>query len=480
LQPLYVAGEWRRTEVVREVVNPFTNQVVSRVCQASAQDIEDAIVAATTAFQATRLLPAYERAAILQTIARGVEAQRSEFARLITLETGKPISLSLGEVDRSIFTFVVASEEAKRADGSVLPLDMNAQSVGRFGLVQRFPLGPIAAISPFNFPLNLVAHKVAPALAAGNTVVLKPSSNAPSVALALAKVIASSELPKGSFSVLPCLASEAEQLVVDERVKLLSFTGSPAIGWPLKAKAGKKKVVLELGGNAGVIVEADADLDMAVSRIVIGGFANAGQSCISVQRILVQERVYDEFTQRFLKSVEAIAVGDPDDEKTLVGPMISLSAAEEAERWIQEAVGMGARIACGGKRMGAVLHPTVMYDVPGAARVNCKEVFAPVVTVAPFSEFKDAVSRVNDSRYGLQAGVFTNDFQKVLFAYNMLEVGGVVVNDVPTFRIDHMPYGGVKDSGFGREGIRYAMEEMTEMKLLVVNPSYNAAKTSSF
>jgi acyl-CoA reductase-like NAD-dependent aldehyde dehydrogenase len=475
----YTGGTWRESPNIRGVVNPFNEAVVSQVCQASAQDIEEAIASAGPAFQTMRGLSACERATILKAIADGIESRRDEFARLITLETGKPISLARSEVERSVFTFVVASEEATRIEGSMLPLDLNAQSVGRFGLVQRFPIGPIAAITPFNFPLNLVAHKVAPAFAVGNPVLLKPSSSAPSVALLLAEVASRTALPAGGLNVLPCLAGEAEQLVVDERIKLVSFTGSPAVGWPLKSRVGKKKVVLELGGNAGVIVGEDADLELAISKIVSGGFANAGQSCISVQRVFVHRSAFDEFNRRLMIAVQKIVVGDPFDERTLVGPMITQSAAMDAERWIAEAVSMGARVCCGGTRSGAVLSPTVLRDVPPEARVNCNEVFAPIVTVAVFDEFEEAIAQVNNSRYGLQAGLFTNDFHDILEAFRMLDVGGVVVNDVPTYRIDHMPYGGVKDSGFGREGIRYAMEEMTEMKLLAVNPSYNTSRPSS-
>jgi glyceraldehyde-3-phosphate dehydrogenase (NADP+) len=388
---------------------------------------------------------------------------------MITEETGKPVSLSRSEVDRSIFTFSVAAEEARRIEGTVLPLDLNAGSNGRFALVRRFPIGPVGAITPFNFPLNLVSHKVAPAIAVGNSIVLKPSSSAPLTALLLAEIVDESSLPKGGFNVTPCLGSEAAQLYTDERIKLITFTGSPATGWPVKSQAGKKRVVLELGGNAGVIVEADADLELALSKILAGGFANAGQSCISVQRVYIHTSIWRDFLPKLVRGAKEIPMGDPWKETTVVGPMITEHAAKQVEEWIADAVAGGARILCGGKRQGAMFEPTILADVRPDMKVSSGEVFAPVVTVEEYKTFADAIARVNDSEFGLQAGVFTRDIQSVFKAYGELEVGGVVVNDAPTYRVDHMPYGGVKDSGFGREGVRYAMEEMTELKLLAVN-----------
>jgi glyceraldehyde-3-phosphate dehydrogenase (NADP+) len=415
-------------------------------------------------------LASYQRADALYAIAQGIRVRKEELASMITGETGKPIALSRGEVDRSEFTFRTAAEEAGRIYGEVLPLDMNAASAERFALVKRFPIGPIAAITPFNFPLNLVAHKLAPAFATGNPVVLKPSSNAPGTSLLLAEIILKSGLPKEMLSVLPCSGAEGGQLVEDERVALVTFTGSPAIGWLLKSRAGRKRVTLELGGNAGVIVDKGADLGLAVGRVVAGGFANAGQSCISVQRVFVHQEHAKEFFGLLIAQVTALAVGDPWNASTVVGPMITLQAAEQAEAWISEAVAGGAHVVCGGSRNGAVLDPTVLTDVRTDMKVSCQEVFAPIVTVDTFAEFDDALARVNDSLYGLQAGVFTPDLRHMLRAFEELEVGGVIVNDVPTYRIDHMPYGGVKNSGFGREGVRYAMEEMTERKLLAINP----------
>ena len=464
-----VAGEWKSSENKRPVHNPYTKELVGEVFQASSKDIGDAIHAATAAFQTTRNLPAYRRADILRTIADAIGERRDSFAECMTAETGKPISFSRAEVDRAVFTFTIASEEAKRIDGSVLPLDLAGHSENRLGIVRRFALGPIGAITPFNFPLNLVSHKVAPAIASGNTIVLKPSSNAPLTALLLAEVIHNTALPKGAFSVAPCDSNEIDQLITSEAIKLISFTGSPAVGWGIKNKAGKKRVVLELGGNAGVIVDKDGDSEYALQRIVQGSYGNAGQSCIAVQRIFVHEAVFEGFLSRFLAATKNVVVGDPTNEATVVGPMITEEAARKAEQWVKEAVTAGARLLCGGKRNGAVLEPTILTDVKRHMKVSCEEVFAPVVTIEPFTSFEHAVKAVNDSAYGLQAGVFSNSFNNVMFAYRELEVGGVIINDFPTYRIDHMPYGGVKNSGFGREGIRYAIEEMTEMKLMVMN-----------
>lgn len=471
MQPLrfLINGEWRSSERKRTLYNPFTKQSVGEVYQASDTDIADAIHAATAAFQVTRKLPAYRRAEVLLAIAREIEADKGRFAELITAETGKPITLSRTEVERSIFTFIIASEEAKRIEGNVLQLDLAQHSEDRIGIVRRFPIGPIGAITPFNFPLNLVAHKVAPAIAAGNTVVLKPASSASMTALLLAEVIHKTTLPKGAFNVAPCSSHEAEQLATNEYIKLISFTGSPAVGWGLKAKAGKKKVVLELGGNAGVIVDKDANLYYALKRIVQGAYGNAGQSCIAVQRIYVHSDLYKVFTERLLEATKSVVVGNPMDEATLVGPMIDEEAAQKAEGWIKEAVAAGARLLCGGSRKGAVLEPTVLAEVKPDMKVSCEEVFAPVVTVEPFDSFEQAIAMANNSVYGLQAGVFSNNFKNIMYAYQELEVGGVVINDSPTYRIDHMPYGGMKNSGFGREGIRNAIEEMTEMKLMAMN-----------
>jgi glyceraldehyde-3-phosphate dehydrogenase (NADP+) len=464
-----INGEWRSSNLRRQVFNPYKSAAVGEVFQATAHDIDDAISAAVAAFQLTRNLSAYDRATVLMEISRAIEERQEEFSRLITEETGKPITFSRAEVQRSVFTFLTASEEAKRREGVVLPLDVVPDSHHRTAIVRRFPVGVVGAITPFNFPLNLVAHKLGPAIAAGNTVVLKPSSNAPRTSLLLGEVIEKTGLPKGAVNIIPCMGSEAEQLITDKRVKFISFTGSPAVGWGLRVRAGRKRVSLELGGNAGVIVAADANLDYALKRIVQGAFGNAGQSCISVQRIYVQETVFDVFVDQLVKMARSIAVGDPENERTVVGPMIDEHAARMIESWIVEAVGAGAQLLCGGGRARAVLQPTVLANVDPSQKVSCQEVFAPVVTVDRYKEFKDALALVNESPFGLQAGIFTNNASDIFTAYRELEVGGVIVNDASSYRMDHMPYGGVKDSGLGREGIRYAIEEMTELKLLGLN-----------
>jgi glyceraldehyde-3-phosphate dehydrogenase (NADP+) len=411
----------------------------------------------------------YERQAILRAISEGIGKRREEFAHLIALEAGKPIRTARAEVDRAVFTFAVAAEEATRIGGEWLPLDWQASTAGRAGIIRRFALGPILAITPFNFPLNLVAHKVAPAIAAGCTTVLKPAPQTPLTSLLLAEVCEQAGLPAGALNVLPLANQEAEKLVGDDRLKMLTFTGSVPVGWALKGKSGKKKVTLELGGNAAVIVHCDADVDVAADRCVVGGFSYAGQSCISVQRIYVQRSIQEQFLARLLAGVRKLHVGDPLNEATDVGPMISEEAARRAASWIEEAVAGGAKLHAGGKREGAVLQPTVLTNVRAEMKVSCEEVFAPVVIIESYDEFADAIRRVNDSPFGLQAGIFTRDSKLLFSAFENLEVGGVIVGDMSAFRIDHMPYGGVKDSGIGREGLRYAIEEMTEPRILVLH-----------
>ncbi len=458
------------SSVIREVRSPFDGAVAGEVCQATPADIDEAIAAAASAFKQSRGLASYERSDVLSGTAEALRRRKAELAELITRETGKPITYSRAEVDRSVFTFKTAAEEAARITGEVLPLDLNPGSRGRYAIVRRFPIGPVSAITPFNFPLNLVAHKVAPAIATGNTVVLKPSSNAPLIALLLGRILDECGLPKGCLNIVPCAGSEVSQLVEDERIKAISFTGSPAVGWPLKSRAGRKKVTLELGGNAGVIIEPDADLVLACEKILSGGFANAGQSCIAVQRVYVHRKIFDRFVAELVPKVSTLPAGDPWDDRTVVGPMITEQAARQVEEWVGEAVGAGARVLTGGKRKGTQFAPTVLTSVRPSMKVSCMEVFAPVITVESYEEFAEAVELVNASDFGLQAGVFTSNLHNIHEAYERLEVGGVIINDAPTYRMDHMPYGGVKASGFGREGIRYAMEELTELKLLAVNP----------
>jgi glyceraldehyde-3-phosphate dehydrogenase (NADP+) len=462
-------GQWLSEGERLEVRSPFDQHLVGATFRPQTSHLEMAIQAAVQAFEVTRKLPSYERQRILRSVAQGIIDRREEFARTIALEAGKPLRTARAEVERAIFTFSIASEESTRIYGQWLPMDLQAFAAGRWAMVRRFPLGAIAAITPFNFPLNLVAHKWAPALAAGCTLVHKPASQTPLSSLLLAELVEQAGWPAGALNVLPLSSRDAELLVADERLKMLSFTGSAAVGWDLKKKAGKKRVTLELGGNAGVLIHHDADLEYASERCAAGGFSYAGQSCISVQRIFVHSSVMEGFLAAFVPRVQKLRMGDPLEEATEVGPMISEADARRAEEWINEAIAVGAQLLCGGKRNGPLLEPTVLTGTRPEQRVNCREVFAPVVTVESYGDFGEAVRRVNDSPYGLQAGVFTRDAKLLLHAYEELEVGGVIAGDVPTFRIDHMPYGGVKDSGLGREGLRYALEEMTEQKILVVN-----------
>jgi acyl-CoA reductase-like NAD-dependent aldehyde dehydrogenase len=452
-----------------EILAPYDGAVVGSTFLGSAAHLETAIRSAVRAFEETRRMPTYERQRILHAVAGGISERREEFARMMAAEAGKPMKAARGEVERAIFTFTIAAEESTRITGEWLPLDLQEAMAGRSAIVRRFALGPIAAITPFNFPLNLVAHKLAPAMAAGCTMVLKPAPQTPFSALLLAEVVQQAGWPDGALSVLPLANADAERMVTDDRLKLLTFTGSGAVGWALKAKAGKKRVALELGGNAGVIIHGDANLEYAAERCAVGGFSYAGQSCISVQRILVQRGVYDKFLADFLPRVAKLKMGDPLDDSTDVGPMINEAAARRAEEWVQEAVAGGAEVLAGGKRRGSLFEPTVLTRTRHEMRVSCEEVFAPVVLVELYDEFGDALREVNNSPYGLQAGIFTRDAKLIFSAYEALEVGGVIAGDVPTFRIDHMPYGGIKDSGLGREGLRYAIEEMTERKLLVLN-----------
>ncbi len=462
-------GHWGKTGEVVAVHSPFDGALVALVHRARPEDIENAISAAVKAFQVTRKLPVWKRAEILEKISAGIAARKDELAHTIALEAGKPIRTARAEVDRAIFTFKVAAEETKRIYGEIVPLDWIPGAEGRVAHVQRVPLGPVAGITPFNFPINLVAHKVAPALAAGDPIIIRPASQTPISALKLGEIVLQSGWPEGGFSVVPSTTRDAAPLVEDERIRLLTFTGSPAVGWDLKARAGRKRVTLELGGNAGVIVHQDADLSYAVDRITWGGFSYAGQSCISVQRVYIHESIYDAFTRAFVPRVQALKAGDPLEESTEVGPVIDTSAAERIEDWVSEAVSMGAQVLAGGKRNGTLWQPTVLANIKPEMRVSCKEVFAPLVALYRFDDVHAAIREVDNGDFGLQAGLFTNDWRIIHDAFENIEVGGLMINDVPTYRIDHMPYGGVKQSGTGREGLRYAIEEMSEMKLLTLN-----------
>jgi acyl-CoA reductase-like NAD-dependent aldehyde dehydrogenase len=468
-QGFLLNGQWISEGEKFEVRSPYDGGVVGATFRPASHHLEAAVEAAVRALEVTRKLPTYERQRMLRSIAEEITQEHEDLARTIALEAGKPIRTARAEVDRAIFTFTVAAEEAARIYGEYLPLDLQASTAGRWALVRRFPIGPVLSITPFNFPLNLVAHKVAPAMAAACTVVHKPHPQTPLSSLKLADIIVRAGWPPGALNVLPLGGSDAEPLVADDRLKMLSFTGSAAVGWELKRKAGKKHLTLELGGNAGVIVHRDADVEFAAGRCTAGGFSYAGQSCIAVQRILVERSVHERFLAAFLPRVQKLKLGDPLEEATDVGPMIRESDAARAVEWVEEAVHAGAQLLVGGKRKGTLMEPSVLTGTRPEMRVNCLEVFAPVVTVEPYDDFAEAVRRVNDSSFGLQAGLFTRDAKLLFSAYEELKVGGLVVGDVPTFRIDHMPYGGTKDSGLGREGLRYAIEEMTERKLLVVN-----------
>lgn len=464
-----VHGVWKRSATTVGVTNPFTGNVIAEVCQAGESDVEEAIASSVAAAPVMAKLASHARYNILQDMAALLYRRRDEFAQTITAEAGKPIADAKREVNRAVQTLTIAAEEAKRIPGEVVPLDWTPQTESYLGMVRRFPLGPIVGITPFNFPLNLVVHKVAPALAAGNPILIKPAPQTPLTSLLLGEVALEAGLPAGGLNVVPCDNALAERLVIDPRFKLLSFTGSAPVGWMLKAKCGKKKVTLELGGNAGVIIEPDADLDLAAKRCASGGFGYAGQTCISVQRILVHHSVADTFTTKLLLQVARLKAGDPTDETTTVGPLIDPVATQRVEGWIEEAVSQGARVLLGGKRLGTVLEATVLTNVKPEMKVSCQEVFGPVVTVSSYRQFSDAIAALNQSDYGLQAGVFTQDINKVFHAFRHLEVGAVLANEIPTFRADHMPYGGVKDSGLGREGVRAAIEDMTEPRLLVLN-----------
>jgi acyl-CoA reductase-like NAD-dependent aldehyde dehydrogenase len=467
--PIYLAGEWTESNEPLDVVNPYDGEVLATTYQATAEQLERAIVAAEGAFATSRSMPIYDRVNLLKAFAGKLKERRDDVARTIALEAGKPIKEAEVEADRGVFTVETAAEEAKRIAGEVIPLDLLASSKGRFGVVRRFPIGPIAGISPFNFPLNLALHKVAPALASGNPIVLKPPSKDPLTMLLVAELLDEIGVPKGMVSVLPMSRAVGDAMVSDERFKLLSFTGSPDVGWQMKSRAGMKKVVLELGGNAGVIVDEDADLEFAAGRIKFGAFAYAGQVCISVQRVFVHERVYDKVREMVVAQTEAIKLGDPLDRATDLGPMIDDKAAGRAQQWVAQAVQEGARVLTGGKAEGRFFQPTVIENARPESFVCSREAFAPLVTLHKVRSFGEAIRSVNDSVYGLQAGVFTNSLEKALVAWERVEAGGVIINDVPTYRIDHMPYGGVKASGLSREGLRYAIEDMTEPRLMVVN-----------
>jgi acyl-CoA reductase-like NAD-dependent aldehyde dehydrogenase len=466
---IVLGGAEVETGETYEVRSPYDGAPVALVHRAGPAEVERAIAGAAAAFETTRHLPSWRREQVLEAVAAGISARRDELARTIALEAGKPIKTARVEADRAAYTFQVAAEESKRIYGELVPLDWLPGNEGREAQIRRVPLGPVAGISPFNFPLNLVAHKVAPALAAGNPILLRPASQTPVSSLLLGRIVLEAGWPEDAIAVLPCTTDTALPLVEDDRIKLLTFTGSPVVGWGLKTRAGRKRVTLELGGNAAVIVHEDADVAYAAERVAWGGFAYSGQTCISVQRVFVHEKVYDAFAEELVRRVEALKVGDPLDEETDLGPVIDQANADRVEEWLDEARAAGATVLTGGEREGNVWRPTVLADVGEEVRVSCEEAFAPLVGLTRYDDVHEAIAAAGRSEFGLQAGIFTHDQRVVDEAFDRIDVGGLMVNDVSTFRIDHMPYGGVKSSGFGREGLRYAIEEMTELKLLTTN-----------
>ncbi len=470
-KPFLIGGEWRTSERVLDVRFPYNGEMAGRVCQAQDRDLEDAVVAAEKGFEITRKLPSHARSKILYNLLDQMEKRTGELIQAMVMEGGKTFNVAAGETARAKETVRVAAEEAKRINGEIIPIDWTAAGENRMGFVRRLPLGPVLGIAPFNYPLNLACHKLAPAIAAGNSFILKPASATPLSGLLLIEMTLEAGFPPEALSYVVCPGAMAERLVTDPRIKYFTFTGSSEVGWHLKNVAGRKRVGLELGGNAAAVVHEDAHLDYAVSRIVNGGFTNAGQNCISVQRVLIHRPVYDETLNKLIARTSQLKVGDPRDLKVEVGPMIDERAAAKAFNTVQEAIEAGAEVLLGGTCEGTIFRPTVLTHTTPEMKANREEIFAPVITVTPYDDFDEAIRLANDTDYGLQSGVFTQNMNRIMRAFELVEVGGLQINDVSTFRVDQMPYGGVKGSGIGREGPRFAIEEMTEMKLMVLNMS---------
>ncbi|MGK7346238.1 MAG: aldehyde dehydrogenase family protein [Candidatus Nitrospinota bacterium M3_3B_026] len=468
---LLIGGEWVATDHRADIFNPYNGRIIGKTCLAGKKEMNAAIGAAAKAFETARRAPAHEVSGLLKRAVHGIIRNRKRLVDTIVAEAGKPVALAEQEVDRTVTTFGIAAEEAGRQGGELLPVDIDPRAEGRWAIVKRFPVGVVAGISPFNFPLNLVAHKVAPAIAAKNTIVLKPATKTPGAAVILGEILLEAGMAPGQYNVVPCPRDVGETLATDERVKKLTFTGSPPVGWRLKELASGKKVTLELGGNAAAVVCDDADLKWAIPRIAAGAFGYAGQVCISVQRILIQRGIYGKAVRALAAHTRSsVKAGNPKKRGVTVGPMIDGAALKKTEEWIREAVDGGAKILAGGRRRGKVYEPTLLSNVKKTMRIVCQEAFAPVAVVQPFGTVRQAMRMVNDSAYGLQMGIFTRGMDNAFYAFEEAEVGGVIVNDFPTFRVDNMPYGGVKLSGFGREGVRYAIEEMTEPKVMVIKP----------
>ncbi|MGG0286228.1 aldehyde dehydrogenase family protein [Peribacillus butanolivorans] len=467
---LFINGKWKEAQKFTTLKSPYSGEVLAEIPAATPEEVELAIDSAYQARKAMAALPSHKRAAILEKLATLLESRKDEAAEIIAKEAAKPIKTAIGEVSRTIATYKFAAEEAKRIHGETLTMDATADGEGRIGYTVREPIGVVGAITPFNFPMNLVAHKVGPAIAAGNPIVLKPASQTPLSSLLLAELLAETDLPDGAFNLITGSGSViGDKLVTDSRVKSISFTGSPAVGIGIRNKAGLKKVSLELGSNAAVIVDKGIDIDKIIPRCVTAAFAFQGQVCISLQRAYVHEEVYDEFVEKFSEATKGLILGDSLDPAVDVSALISAGDVERSLDWISEAKQYGAVVAAGGKSEGNILHPTVLLEVDAKLKVSCQEVFAPIVLINKVSSVEEAIDLVNDSEFGLQAGVYTDNINLALTAAEKLEVGGVIINDVPTYRVDNMPYGGVKKSGMGREGLKYAIEEMTEMKLVIFN-----------
>lgn len=463
----YCAGEFCGSDTKLKVRNPYDSSLVGVTSFAIQTHLEKAILKAQQVLGELAKMPSFVKYDILSQISKELASLRLQFAELITLESGKPIRNALAEVDRSVQTFAVAAEESRRLPGETMTLDWTPAGIGKTGILKYFPIGLVAGIAPFNFPLNLAVHKIAPAIAAGCPIILKPSSLTPLSTLLLAKIIDNTALPKGAVSILPMSRQTGNKLVTDERFKLLSFTGSPVVGWQMKREAGKKKVVLELGGNAGVIISQGTDLQQAANKCVAGGFSYSGQVCIHTQRIYVLAGLFDEFVQHFIIGTKELKFGNPLDYTTDLAPMIDEANAIRVEQWVEEAVKQGAQLLTGGKRVKNIIQPSVLTGTSEEMLVCSREVFGPVVVIEPVTSFENAVNRINSGSFGLQAGVFTDSIGEMDFAFNSVEVGGIIMNDTPTFRVDHMPYGGIKDSGLGREGVKYAILDMLEPRLLV-------------
>lgn len=468
-EKFFVGGEWRSSSDVLEVIFPYDNTVSGSIYLSTEADIEDAIVSAQKGFQITRKLPSHQRSEILRTLHRLMQQNFDELVDLMIIESGKNRKTAVGEMTRALQTILISSEEAKRIGGEVFSIDWTPAGENKQGFTKRMPIGTVLCITPFNYPINLACHKIGPAIAVGNSFILKPAEKTPLSSVRLIELVLEAGYPPEAVNLVQSLGDKAGLMVSDPRIAMLSFTGSAAVGWMLKNRAGQKKVALELGGNAGVVIHEDADLNLALKHTVAGSFANAGQNCISVQRLLLHRPIYEEFCDQFIPAVEALKVGDPRHADTDIGPMIREADAKRAESWVNEAIGAGAYAILPGKREGSMLWPVVLAETTGDMKVRCEEIFAPVVTLVPYETWDEAVFLMNDTPYGLQAGLFTNDMRRIMDAWERIEVGGLHVNNVSTFRVDHMPYGGVKASGFGREGVKYTIDDMTEIRLMVLH-----------